>query len=425
MNQLEMSKQGNNRSYIANYILATAAIVFLLTYPLQDIWICGLLSHLAGAAFIGGLADWYAVTALFKKPMGISFKTALIPNSKERIAETARYMIENEILTVPNMYQVLKSHPVLDAGLDYLHSEKGFTAAEQVLGQVFNTFLYTIDMKSVVQTGAEMGEKTIEKIELTPIMTKAVKIGLSGESGDDFLDFNIMAFENIVKSEVTKKYMGEIYRETMRQYERHNFFYALLVKAAMSSDIFSPESISESMQKKFLEILEGMKEKDSPIRKQAKQFLWKQVEQLQTNPKWHQRIEDYKMQFYHYATTNADLTESWQRYIQEPTRQRQLCTVAAGYLVRRLENWQQSEMQVEQMNRIVLAMAARELKRLQNWFGTTAEKEIMQYDSNLLAAQLQDKVWNDLQMIRVNGSLVGALLGAIIFIGMYGLKGGW
>ena len=104
------------RSQIANYILAAAAIILLLAYPFQDFFWGGLLTHLAGAALIGGLADWYAVTALFRRPLGISFKTALIPNSKERIAEMARHMIESEILTVPNMYNVLKHHPILSVG---------------------------------------------------------------------------------------------------------------------------------------------------------------------------------------------------------------------------------------------------------------------------------------------------------------------
>ena len=112
------------RSQIANYILAAAAIILLLAYPFQDFFWGGLLTHLAGAALIGGLADWYAVTALFRRPLGISFKTALIPNSKERIAEMARHMIESEILTVPNMYNVLKHHPILGATLEYLHTEK-------------------------------------------------------------------------------------------------------------------------------------------------------------------------------------------------------------------------------------------------------------------------------------------------------------
>ena len=77
---------GGRRSQIANYILITAAVILLLAYPFQDFFVGGLLTHLAGAALIGGLADWYAVTALFRRPLGISFKTALIPNSKERIA---------------------------------------------------------------------------------------------------------------------------------------------------------------------------------------------------------------------------------------------------------------------------------------------------------------------------------------------------
>ena len=91
---------GGRRSQIANYILITAAVILLLAYPFQDFFVGGLLTHLAGAALIGGLADWYAVTALFRRPLGISFKTALIPNSKERIAEMARHMIEYEILTL-------------------------------------------------------------------------------------------------------------------------------------------------------------------------------------------------------------------------------------------------------------------------------------------------------------------------------------
>jgi uncharacterized membrane-anchored protein YjiN (DUF445 family) len=102
-----------------------------------------------------------------------------------------------------------------------------------------------------------------------------------------------------------------------------------------------------------------------------------------------------------------------------------LCHIAADYTVERLEKWRQMDTSVEQMNRAVLAMAVKSLKRLQTWFGATAEQEIMKYDSQVLAIQLQDKVWYDLQMIRVNGSLVGALLGACIFLAMYALKGGW
>ena len=419
-----MSPQAGGRSHIANYILAGAAVVFLFTYPLQDIWLCALLSHLSGAAFIGGLADWYAVTALFRKPLGISFKTALIPRSKERIAEMAKHMIESEILTVSNMYNVLKHHPVLETTLGYLHTEKGFQATERVLGQILNTFLFTVDMKTVVQAFSGIGNKTIEKIDIAPMMANALKIGLQGESGRDFLDFMILNMEQLVRSDTMKKYIGDIYRESLKQYAERNFFLQWAIKAALSSDLFSPEHVAEKLQKKGLEILAEAKEPDSPQRQKALKYLWQQAEQLEINEAWQQRIESYKMRMYQSMVTRPDMREAWQRYVSNPDRQQRVCHVAANYAIQRLESWRESKTNVKQMNRVALALVAKELKRLQGWFGTTAEQEILKYDSVYLAQQLEGSVWYDLQMIRVNGSLVGAMMGTVIFLIMQAVKGG-
>ena len=131
------------------------------------------------------------------------------------------------------------------------------------------------------------------------------------------------------------------------------------------------------------------------------------------------------MRLFHHVVSRPDMKEAWQRYVQDPDRQNRICRAAATYAIERLEGWKSSDLQVEQMNRMVLALAAKELKRLQNWFGATAEKEILAYDSQELADALESRVWYDLQMIRVNGSLVGAVLGACIFLAMYALKGGW
>jgi uncharacterized membrane-anchored protein YjiN (DUF445 family) len=425
MSQQEMTKQNGRRSYIANYILIIAAVLLLLAYPFRDLFWGGFLTHLAGAALIGGLADWYAVTALFKKPLGISFKTGLIPRSKERIAETARHMIESEILTVPNMYNILKHHPVLDVVLDYFHSERGTKAAEQVFGQMLNTILYTVDMQAVARTASNLGRDTLEKVPIAPMLGESLKVSFAGVAGKDFLDFLLLTMESMTKSDSAKTYLAEIYRESLRQYERRNFLYALVVKAALASETFSPEHVAGILQQKFLEVLEETKQQDSMYRRKVMKYLWELAERLENSKDWQERVEGYKMMLFDYTLSRPDLSESWLRYVQNPARQYRMCHVAASFAIERLEKWRQSETKVEKMNRYVLAMAAKELKRLQTWFGTTAEQQILQYDGDVLAAQLQDKVWYDLQMIRVNGSLVGALLGACIFLAMCGVKGGW
>ena len=423
MTELQTAER-TKRSQIANYILAAAVVVLLLAYPFNDYFWGGLLSHLAGAALVGGLADWYAVTALFRRPLGISFKTALIPNSKERIAEMARRMIESEILTVPNMYQVLKHHPVLGATLDYLHTEKGFQAAERVFGQILNTFLYTINMKSAVKAFSGVGGQAVDMIDLGPIMSKSVKSALRGEAGKDFLDFIILHLEILVKSDTMKKYIGEIYESVLHQYAQRNIFFEFAIRTVIKIDLFSPEHVAERLQEKVLNLLAEAKKEDSPQRKEALQYLWEQTERLAVNDEWRSHMNNYKNKMYQSLVTRPDTKEAWQRYVQDPERQKRLCTVAANYIIHKLESWRESPSQIEQMNRTVLALAARELKRLQAWFGKTAEEEIMKYDENELARQLENKVWYDLQMIRVNGSLVGAVLGAVIYLAMYAMKGG-
>ncbi|EHM42388.1 DUF445 domain-containing protein [Anaeroglobus geminatus] len=417
--------QQQKRTHIADYILIIAALCVLFSFPFEDFFWGGLLSHLSAAALIGGLADWYAVTALFHKPLGISFKTELIPKSKERIAETARHMIESEILTVSNMYSVLKNHPVLEASLTYLQSKEGFHSAERVLGQILNTFLYTVDLRSIVEAFSRYGEGAIERIHIAPMMGKAMKTGLAGESGAAFLDFSILSLEKMVKSKTMHSYIADIYTESLRQYERRNFVYALVVKAALASDVFRPVNVAAGIQRKILEALERAKEPDTLERERAIQFIWAQADRLEHNEIWQERVEAYKIRFYKHIISRPDMKEAWQRYVLDEERQSRVCYSAASYAIEKLEAWRTSPDQVDQLNRYILAIAAKELKRLQEWFGTTAEQEILRYDSYELAKQLESNVWYDLQMIRINGSLVGGALGTAIFFAMYALKGGW
>ncbi len=255
-------------------------------------------------------------------------------------------------------------------------------------------------------------------------MSKAIKIGLRGESGKDFLDFMILNLENLVKSDIMKQYIGEIYEASVMQYANRHMMIKLLIKPILKSEMFRPDVVAEKLQGKALELLAEAKKEDSKQRKQALQYLWKQTEQINFNEDWRNRIDSYKNRMYQSLVTRPDTREAWQRYVQDPDRQKRVCTAAAKYVIRKLETWRESPDQIEQMNRTALAFVARELKRLQVWFGKTAEAEIMKYDGQYLAQQLENSVWYDLQMIRVNGSLVGAVLGTVIYLIMYAVKGG-
>ena len=182
--------------------------------------------------------------------------------------------------------------------------------------------------------------------------------------------------------------------------------------------------MAAKLQKKALQVLAEAKEPDSPQREKALRYLWEMAEKIEFNYAWKERIEGYKMRMYYSLVTRPDMREAWQNYVQDPDRQKRVCHVAATYAITKMEQWRESTTQVEELNRVVLNMATRELKKLQAYFGKTAEEEILKYDGNTIAANLMDSVWYDLQMIRINGSLVGAILGALIYLVMYAVKGG-
>ena len=76
--------------WTATGLLAAMAFVFFWSKQYLDLhpaW--GYANAFAEAAMVGGLADWFAVTALFRHPMGLPIPhTAIIPENKDRIADT-------------------------------------------------------------------------------------------------------------------------------------------------------------------------------------------------------------------------------------------------------------------------------------------------------------------------------------------------
>ena len=93
-----IAAKGSNIRVVATGMLIVMAIVFVGAKTYQDVHpAVGFVRAFAEAAMVGGLADWFAVTALFRHPMGLPIPhTAIIPRNKNRIGDTlARFLLTN------------------------------------------------------------------------------------------------------------------------------------------------------------------------------------------------------------------------------------------------------------------------------------------------------------------------------------------
>lgn len=100
-------------SFRRHRMFATGLLVFmaaltLYSYKLPQDWWSGLLQSAAKAGFVGGIADWFAITALFRHPLGIPIPhTAIIPNQRERLGRALGRFVANHVFTSSEVSNVL------------------------------------------------------------------------------------------------------------------------------------------------------------------------------------------------------------------------------------------------------------------------------------------------------------------------------
>src|SRR5262245_14663858 len=85
---------------LALAVLLVAAVTAVLAYPMRVTWWGGWILAIAEAGVVGGLADWFAVTAIFRRPLGLPIPhTALIPANWEQMAARVGVMVGDRVLT--------------------------------------------------------------------------------------------------------------------------------------------------------------------------------------------------------------------------------------------------------------------------------------------------------------------------------------
>ena len=93
---------------VATGLLLLMAGLTIVSYVLPQNWWSGLLQSSAKAGFVGGVADWFAITALFRHPLGIPIPhTAIIPKQRERLGQALGRFVANHVFTSGEVSSVL------------------------------------------------------------------------------------------------------------------------------------------------------------------------------------------------------------------------------------------------------------------------------------------------------------------------------
>lgn len=126
----------------ANLILLACTMLFLISYPYHKTLLGGLVFGFASASLIGGIADWFAIKSFFTKPLGISwpealFKTEMIPKNREEVISVIVDIVQDKVVTRPALRDKIKQIGISEMLIDYVVEHKLInTSVEEIVKKI-------------------------------------------------------------------------------------------------------------------------------------------------------------------------------------------------------------------------------------------------------------------------------------------------
>ena len=374
------------------------------TLPSQPgFWIL-LVRATAEAALVGGLADWFAVTALFRKPLGLPIPhTAILPKNKDRIGEGLAIFIERNFLTPEIVKAKLRTIDPTRLVANWLSAPANADAMARRLVRLLPHLISAVDDRNFREFVGEWLGRHLAEIELAPLLGRAVALltakGFHEILLDRLLDFSGQFLE-----------------------EREEQLYA--AAGAQRRRWWIPKTVNRQIAKAITagvkELLSKLREPGAPARRNLLEKLEQLAAELTTSPVYRTRVEQAKLRLLEDEVIKAWLGSIWSDAKQvlltdlASPQSRAHLALAAAILSLGRHLLADGAMR-KRVDRTIEAMALEAVP----WRAGLAQfitEVVRQWDTASFTSRLELVVGGDLQYIRITGTLVGGFVGCLLYL---------
>ncbi|MDS0526472.1 DUF445 domain-containing protein [Clostridium sp. SHJSY1] len=396
------SKNGN----IATCILLFFSVGFFISYTFHDSFLGGLISSLCLAAMIGGLADWFAVVALFRKPLNSKllaklFRTEIIPKNRERIFEALVEMVEKELLTkesIMNKIQDINASKVLQQ-LSEAEKKRELII---ILDNIFKEILVDLDK----EFENEIIRSSLKSIELSKIISQIIEWMWNNGYKEKIIDIVVDKLEELSKTYQVKMLLKEAVVQIL-ELNRGNFLVMVLgffIKGNL-------ENIATTIQEKLVEFIGDIRKQESSEREYIESFIRKQIGRLNEDEELKEKIEGWKLK------RLDKIEEILVQYISKlKSENDKTYNVIENLLDGQLEDFISNDDKQLKVNKSINGLIEKLVKKNHHKIGLMVKEKLDNVSGEELSNMIEPIIGNDLQLIRVNGSLVGGGVGIITYI---------
>jgi uncharacterized membrane-anchored protein YjiN (DUF445 family) len=407
MNDEAKRKQLRKYKAFATGLFLLMAVIFIITTILQKTndshWI-GYVRAFSEAAMVGALADWFAVTALFRHPLGLPIPhTNLIENSKEKLGDNLGSFVVNNFLSPQNIRPYIQKLKVSGFVGEWLGKEKNQDALLKNLSDIVLDILNKLDDSEVSHFISKKVSEMTDTIKLNAILGNGINYLLDKNDHQRIIT-------NL--SSQIKRYIIENDEMIQERVKKGSYSF---IPAFVDNKI--ADKITSGLSDFFKEVEENQ---NHEIRALITQKIYDFSNELKQDPKWEDEFKNIKNELLKNDKLDEYSNDIWVSIKNTLTKELQEDQSSLkNYLSKNLNEFAQNLKTDENLqykiDHWIRVTAYKYILKNTHQFGSLISSTVGNWKGKELSEKLELEVGKDLQFIRVNGTLVGGLVGLIIY----------
>lgn len=417
---MKNGKEKNKTKTIANASLAFMLIGTVATYPFTQTGIAMKIINTGfEAGLVGAIADWYSITALFRHPLKLKIPhTALLPNNREKISEAILNVVQNDWLKKETIIEKTKN---VEISKIILRKAKEELKKEENQEKIKKLFLSNINEKNIIFVQEKLLKiitENIYKTDSKKVLYSIIDKVIEQKNHEQVYDLILDGVYKKTQEKENKEKIVELIVKSLKKKTEDSLF-GVVLKPIFSA---GEEKIKTTVISFIDAIYKDLKEENSENRKKIINTMKIELQKLKLNENAISILENKKEEIAKSDILKKEINDIVRKYsedLKEKISEKKLIEYKIIPMIEKyISKLEVEEEKLEKIDQKLKKELGDLIEKNHSKIGLLVKENLDKLNNDELVDMMENKIGKELSWIRVNGAIVGSLVG----IGIGGLK---